>query len=419
MMEQDLIRDINSKEKKFSEEAIEQYIEGCSEVALALHSITENIRESGKKPVILIPSRGAVPIFLNARESLKRLDNDHFLVDPRRVGYYPRKIFEFLSQNRIDIDKNGESIDKNPQTAEADIILYPFTADVSTEQQEVEWLARKLRESCTRAFYDVVFKTGQYKEDLSWYYFLMSKLQKDPNEAQGLNPESIIEELRSYNSAENSQIVLIDTVVSGRASEDIVSGFASIGHKVVPILAVDSRSGGHFQPAKKAAIERAMSWEYLRGQSPFIEFPLITEDKGAALLGVSAVNFSNFNEPGFFRQIDPRFRSDFLPQSCVWMLPPTSERALYSQTFNSFMDLCIKKNNGEPLGDLVEFQHQLKPLISSHGEMGEKSVKQIVHFENGISAKETASHIISITLPQKVAKDWVREFAVSLFKNST
>lgn len=400
------------KEQEFSQKSIEKYVEGCSEVALTLGTVTNEILKAGKKPIILIPSRGAVPIFLLAHEILKSLDNDHPLVSQGiNVGYFPRKIFEVLSNRRITPSAQVET--------GIDVILYPFTADVSTETNSEEWLARKLRESCAKAFYDLVFKTSQYPEHLGWYYFLTSRMLKNGHDDDKINPIAIVEELKNYPGVNlnDSQIVLIDTVVSGRASQDIILAFAALGHKVTPILAVDSRSGGHFQQPRKAEIERAMSWDYMRGYSSFIDFPLITEDKGAALLGVSAINFANFNKPSFFRSIDSRFRSDYLPQSCVWALPPDQQRGLYMESFHNFLDLCLKSQEGD-LMDLSGFRDRLWPFISTHGEVSEKEVKQMAKVENGVSAKETASHIISVTLSDKQATDWVRDFATSHFKNS-
>lgn len=402
----------SSREQEFSQESIEKYVEGCSEVAVALGSATNEILKAGKKPVILIPSRGAIPIFLLAHEILKNLDSDHPLVNQdNNVGYYPGKIFEVISNGRISSSPQSET--------KIDVILYPFTADVSSETNSEEWLARKLRESCARAFYDLTFKTNQYPEDLSWFYFLMGKMVKNGHDESKINPNAIVEELKNYPGANPniSQVVLIDTVISGRAAQDIILSFAALGHKVTPILAVDSRSGGHFQQPRKAEIERAMSWDYMAGYSPFINFPLITEDKGAALLGLSAINFANFNRPGFFRSIDNRFRSDFLPQSCVWALPPDQQRALYLDTFHDFINLCLKSQNEDLTGDLPSFHNRLWPLISSHGEVSEREVKQLAKVENGVSAKETASHIFSNTLLDKQAADWVREFSNTLFKN--
>ncbi len=401
------------REPELSEQSIGEYITGCEEVAVRFHTITENIISAGKKPVVLIPSRGAVPIFLLAHQALKSLDEVHPLVDPSQTNYYPKRVFEFLSDGRI-IQHNQSD------ESQVDVVLYPFTADVSYEKNGEEWLARKLRESCARAFLDLVSLGKEYPEDLGWYYFLMGKMQRELHDDQKLSPGEIVAELKNYQGVQNSQIVLIDTVISGRAAQDITGAFAALGHKVAPILAVDTRGGGHFQTQRRAEIERSMAWDFMGGQSPFVEFPLITEDKGAALLGVAAINFANFNRPAFFRDADLRFRSDFLPQSCIWTLPPGNLRQVYIDSFHTFLGICIKKAMGEEIPNMAEFQTQVGPLISSHGVASEKEVRLLVSkIDKGCVAKETSSHIVSITLTDRQAEDWAKEFANNLFKNTS
>lgn len=399
------------REPEFSEEWIARYVEGCSEVALTLHTVVENVRSAGKKPIVLIPSRGAVPIFLIANEVLRRMDSTHTLLDPKRVSYYPRKIFEVLSQDRINKISDGQDITANPPVSEIDVVLYPFTADVSLEMNGEEWLARKLRDSCSKAVYDLVFKTDQYPEDLGWYYFLMSKLKKDSQCSPKLNPDEIVRALKDYPGAENGQIILIDTVISGRAAQDIVTSFASLGHKVAPVLAVDTTGGGHFQKVREAEINRSIAWEFIGDQTPFIHFPLITEDKGASVLGVSAINFANFNQARFFHDNDKRFKPDFMPQSCIWTLPPGSNCEYSLSTFHQFIELATKKAGHEVLGDIADFRGRLLPLIHTHAAPDDKDLRATIRTDNGLTAKETASHIISLWLSEKQAQEWVKEFA--------
>ncbi|MCL4354656.1 hypothetical protein M1349_04295 [Patescibacteria group bacterium] len=407
------------EEIEISKEAIAEYIKGCSEIALGLNTASENILKDSKKPIILIPSRGAIPVFLLAQDVLRTLDPANALIDPRKVSYYPRRVFEFLSENRVNMTNNpNRTVLENPKKSKVDVVLYPCTCDVSTEPEISEWLAKKLRGSCTRVFSNLIFKTED-SLDLNWHSFLMSKIHPDSFRDTRLNPIEIDKALRDYGGAKNGQMVLVDTVISGRAAEDIVTSFASSGHKVTSILAVDTRGGDHFQPKRKANIEQNIAWEYIGDQDPFKAFPLITEDKGAALLGLTAMNFSNFNKSGFFNQVDPRFEEDFLPQSCLYTLPPGHQRYEYVKSFRNFMDLCSKMIKGEDLGDLSEFLGKIGPLIKTpHKEMDERDIKGLVKTEGKVTARETSSHIICVTLPDRAAKAWVREFSDTFFKTA-
>ena len=121
---------------------LEAYVKGCEEIAIRLHSTIEKVVESGKRPVILIPSRGAVPIFLLARPILNTLDHEASYLADRNARYYPNGIFDYL-EGKVQKEKSDE-------LTTVDVLLYPFTADVSLEKRADDKLARRLRESCAR-----------------------------------------------------------------------------------------------------------------------------------------------------------------------------------------------------------------------------------------------------------------------------
>ena len=81
--------------KELNRQNIERYIEGCEEIAVRLDTIIRNVAESGKRPVILIPSRGAVPIFILARRFLNELQAQGSYLADRNAKYYPEGIFNF------------------------------------------------------------------------------------------------------------------------------------------------------------------------------------------------------------------------------------------------------------------------------------------------------------------------------------
>lgn len=371
---------------------------------MALDTAVRNIIAAGKKPTILIPSRGAVPIFLIAESILESLDPDNVLVDPQKTSYYPSNIFEYLSNGRIGTAHPGES--------EVDVILYPFTADVSTEIGRETKLAETLRTSCVRAFLDITLPERSTSLDLKWYFFLMSKMRQYP----GLVPETIVGSLKSIPRGKDREFVLIDTVISGRAASNITGAFESLGQPVTAILAVDTSGDRRFRKSLKAAITRNVRWTYMGKESSFVEFPLISEDKGAALLGVAALNFSCFNEPGFFNRVDGQFSPDFLPQSCVWILPPPPHGEVYKRAFHAFLERCLNNGNGQP--DWAKSSHAIKSLIVQRGSLTENEIRAMITCKKWTTARETSSHIVSIHLTRQEAEDWVRQFAATLNKRN-
>ncbi len=403
--------EINSQaeNKEINRSNLEAYVRGCGDIALCLHTTIKNVIETGKRPVILIPSRGAVPIFILARKILNELDEEKSYLSETNVRYYPHSIFNYLE---------GQAIQPPPPEDKTaiDVILYPFTADVSAEHSKRdEKLAKRLRESCTRSILEIVMGTDFKSYDLAWYQFLMQKLNSTPQDEAHLKPSAISESIKSYPKSENSQIIIIDTVISGRAAHDIISAFSVLNHQVVPILAVDSAKGGKFQSRRKADIEANIPWELIAEDGPFFHLPLLTEDKGAALLGLVAVNFANFNEEGVFQNYDQRFPSHFLPQSCLWTLPPISQRATYLANFRQFLDLAWQAHhNNIDETKLNQFKESSKALTATHYKPSFQEISSMVKIPKGTDIKETASHIISLKLPQEEAANWIKEFASQL-----
>jgi hypothetical protein len=406
---------MSSEINAFTEDNITAYVQGCENMAFVLDSAIKGVQEQGKKPTILIPSRGAVPIYIIAASFLGEIDPNHILMDPHKTRHYPDKIFEYLSDGRIKQNGTVES--------DIDVVLYPFTADVTSEGDQ-EVLARQFRYSATKAYLDLI--SGDRKSnDLNWYFHLMSKMESSAYHDHELTPAGIVESLKGIKPDQDRQTIIIDTVISGRASSHILAAFNEQGQPAVPILAVDRSIGGdsRFRKNLKEFIKSNMAWyDYLPNlprDDAFVDFPLITEDKGASVLGVSAVNFENFNNSGFFHKLDTNIPNDFLPQSCIWALPPTGElnpprkslRDLYIGTFHGFLDRCLPQGGQYDEEKWQRTADQIKSLTGgSYGAVDYKLIRQMMRADRGTVAKESGSHIITVTLPENQAHTWAKEF---------
>lgn len=403
----------NSPEnRELTRDNIERYIEGCEELAVRLDDIIEKVIDSNKRPVILIPSRGAVPIFLLARRFLNQLHDEGSYLDGRNARYYPEGVFDYLE---------GQNPKQPDQKTTVDVILYPFTADVSLENTDDETIAKELRNSCTRSVMQIVQGRDYGRYDYEWYKFLMKKLIENQNDPENLRPSRITSAFDFYPKPEDVQIILIDTVISGRAADDITRAFKTLGHTVIPLLAVDNTRRGKFQPARKHEIEETLRpiWQqYLSEKGVFVEFPLITEDKGSALLGVVALNFINFNQEGIFQRVTSRFDPGFRPQSCVWTLPPEPARKLYLDNFRNFLNVAWSCRNGSPNPcaeqQIENLAKSSKPLTATHESPTYSEISLMVNMDKGAELKESASHIVSIGLNRRQAETWVKEFASQL-----
>lgn len=408
----------HAETKDITRENIEKYIEGCEELAVRLDTVIEKVSEAGKKPVILIPSRGAVPIFLLARRFLNQLHDEGSYLNDKNAKYFPQDIFNYL-----------EGSDPQPPdpTTSVDIVLYPFTADVTLEGPDDETIAKELRNSCARSIMEIVQGRSFGELDYEWYKFLMNKLSVNSQLPENLKPEHIVASLDSFPSSKDTQIILIDTVISGRAANDITNAFKTLGHTVIPILAVDNTKGGKFQPKRKAEIQDTLRpiADFLPdsgSEGVFIEFPLLTEDKGAALLGLVALNFINFNEEGIFNKVNHKMNRDFRPQSCVWTLPPKNAKIPYLANFRRFIDTAWHCRNGSdsPCSDvdIEKVRSESKELTSTHHAPTHAEINALVPVDKNTELKESASHIVAVKLPEQQAAQWIKEFSSKMSAHS-
>jgi len=396
--------------KELSLDNLESYINGCEEIAVRLHTSIQKIREQGKRPVILIPSRGAVPIFLLARRFMNELEEEHSCLSDKNARFYPEGIFDYLEGNKTKTNERGPG--------KVDVILFPFTADVSLEGiKGDERLAELLRKSCARSILEIVEGTRYKSKDLNWYKFIMKKFNGS-QETQLLKPDSIVTSIESYPQPKNPQIILIDTVISGRAANDVTEAFVGLAHPVVPILAVDSTKEGKFQSRRRAQIIRTIPWELIDEERglPFVDFPLLTEDKGSALLGVVAVNFINFNEESFFHKVDKKYHQGYTPQSCVFTLPAISIREKYLSNFRRFIEIAWQSRSPNTQGEIyVQELNKLRRdshnLTYKHPAPSIEEISEIISIPQGTQIKETSSHIVSIHLPTTKAEQWIGEFS--------
>lgn len=397
----------NPETREIGKETLDAYIEGCENIALKLDTVIEKTIEAGKRPVILIPSRGAIPIFLLTRRFLSELRGEDSFLDAKNATYYPQGVFDFL--------EGEESQESSPDT-KVDVVLYPFTADVSLETDGDETIARELRNSCARSVMQLVKGVDYRQHDLAWYRFLMRKFQENPHDPSYMKPQNILESLNSLQPKKDSQIIIIDTVVSGRAANDITNAFKALGHTVIPLLSVDSTKGGKFDRRRKWEIEETLKpvWDLTPEGGPFEEFPLVSEDKGAALLGVVALNFINFNEVGTFNNVSHNFSSDFRPQSCIWTLPPFNVRNAYLNNFRNFLETAWRSRNGSqnlPTEDEIKkLSQEAHSMTATHKPPTFSEINSLIPIEKGAELKETASHIISVKLTKRQEVDWIKEF---------
>ncbi|MCK4521245.1 MAG: hypothetical protein KAU20_01635 [Nanoarchaeota archaeon] len=284
---------MNSIEDIFSEENLREYGGTCINIAMNIDEREESI------DTLLIPSRGAVPIFLGVLYSLNRMDYAADLYKKIRV----QKMIGTLSHIK-GIDPNEKDV--------INVLLFPFTADLNMDKYSKRMGVKADNDEFTN-------KTRDYWAHVTSALFLGKKeRKKDPYFDSFIN--LILREIEGRdelatfyeNFPQITNMSMIDTVISGRASATILKSFDKIAKNkgnpnISPYahLVVDANKKRLKKPYERFLEERK-DW----GKAKLYGMPnIVSEDKGASLEGVTAVVYPSimdssknlrFNDQEFF-----------------------------------------------------------------------------------------------------------------------
>ncbi|MEK6914462.1 MAG: hypothetical protein AABW83_02315 [Nanoarchaeota archaeon] len=373
-----------SLELIFSEENLLDYGRACLEVALDL---------SGRDfDTLLIPSRGAFPIFLGAISAIKFLKEDY--------GDF-KDLYNKL--NPV-IDVNGileEYLKGSKKDKEhpINILFSPFTADLNIRDKNVDntkmtefvrdyWAKvtaaffsqndKRMENHYFRSFTDIILRFMEKREDLAVKYenFPIAK-----------------------------DLVLIDTVISGRASSTILDCFDKIGIKPYSILVVDENGSKLKVPFKQKLMRRV----YNESAKLISTNRIVSEDEGACLEGVVALIYPTIMIDSFRLKHN---EEDFFIGAGSWHYPPLSD-SIYSDNFRLFMNTirdavevnvsrgyCEKREGRNPEEIFLKSRRIFLENMEKYNFMGIKDNSvtsfNLNHSLNVISPYETGSHVLHV-----------------------
>lgn len=373
---------------------LERYRDMCSIIGLALGQAVDYCGELGKKPTILLPSRGAIPILTCALA----LTNYEPLNSAR---FYPESAASVITGGRINFSRDEE---------QTHIIQYPFTADVVEKvHTEAEKEANRIRQSCAGAFANLTGMSIKGELDLQWNQFLTNKLLKP---STSFDPKAVTGDLAKIKKDDNRKLILLDTVISGRAASNSTAAFHNLGIDVIPVLATDESEPGNpkIQPKYKHIIEQNVDQNYLYTHHPediFVEGPIrVSEDRGSNFLAAVSVFFRGMDKPGFFHGVRDTFSPDFQPSCGIWTFPP-DEQPQYQENYKTFLSIVLGKEDPKFLAEMLrdDATRQNLPL---------KDLEQLTSMKSlpkGTKANETSSHILTVDFPKEYREELVRQFA--------
>ena len=389
------IRINKTLEREFSFENLKAYAQACENIGIRIAEILEEDKEG---IAILLPSRGAIPVFMGACFSLGQLKM------LGKIDLPPLTCFNYLREKLDKAEKNEES--KTP------VLIFPFTADVnfdnlvagSEKQLEIDEIEiiDNMRRFGARAVLEF-FKTPEERKGLEYRLFLTFLEVVEGR-------RGIIEFYENFPPVDS--FVVIDTVISGRASWTILNEWEKNGvkigegEKIEPILVVDA--GG-----KKVKEDFG---KYIHTCRSCYRIPrILTEDRGAALEGVVAVVYPQLvlaahKRADLYSQGYPLFGS--------WHSIPLRFQDAYLGIFNGFLTTIEMIMNDK------ESEKQREDFLIGLSASGVLSTR-----DSSVNGKdldlpsapsqiqETSAHVLQVYYNNSRVSDIIREIARKMKKN--
>lgn len=374
--------------ERFSEKNFDEEARTAEEIAF---KIIDHIDANAGKPItILLPSRGANIHLISALRALREIpgvDEKHYADN---IDLPPLICFDSIRKDLSD----GSSEKK------IRVLILPFTADatksLAPKKGEKDVVAQ-MRESMAKFARELLFKPPHERNGPEFLLYLNFL-----EEVEGR--KELIEYYKDFKPVEKGETVLmIDTVISGRACFNILETFENIGVKVgvepnkgvdlMPILLVD-RKGERLD-------KRYRKWvDILRHNAIFLN-RLMAEDGGAAVLGVVSVIYQNLIE----ESADHPECGGSMACFGSWNEVPSKVRAVYMKAFRLFSELIAMKITGHA-GDFDLKRNEFIDILSqnllidiNHSKIDPSEISSLTKPGAKIqSAYETSSHITVINL---------------------
>lgn len=373
-----------SLELIFSEENLLDYGRACLDVALDL---------SGRDlDTLLIPSRGAFPIFLGAISAIKFLKKDY-------------KDFEDL-YNKLNpiINVNGwlqEYLQGNKKNRDypINILFSPFTADLNildkrVDNIEMTELVRNYWSKVTKSFFLSPEERKKNPYFKSFADIILRFIEKREDLA-----------VKYENFPVSKNMGLIDTVISGRASSTILDCFERIEVEPYSILVVDDNGKKLKTPFKQKLEKR----NYDRDVKLIYTSRLVSEDEGACLEGVVALVYPTIMVDSFTLKYE---NETFFLGAGSWHYPPLSG-SIYSNNFRLFMNTirdavevnvsgkyCKRRKRYDPEESFLNSRRAFLENMEKFNFLGMKD-SSVSPFNlnpslNVINPYETGSHVLHV-----------------------
>ncbi len=399
-------------EDSFSEDNVLAYSFSC------LH-LAENVPEkmsTDNIDTLVIPSRGAVPFFLGMAHALPAVAE----ISKEHAQFYSR--LDIHSMLRPLLPSGFEErASKSSIKKDIKVLLVPFTADLNVEKYDKlqnndeytkdtrnYWAkvtsaffkepADRRADPYFRSFTDVILQDIEQREELAIEYLRFPKINK---------------------------FALIDTVISGRAANDILKSFETLALKrknpdlePYSFLIVD-KSGNKLRHPYSFYLRK----KSLEGKVEMHNIPdIVSEDKGAALLGVSAIIYPSIMKSSKALEYEGQ---EFFVGAGSWHLSKDlGADNSYFKTFSKFMQMIYKgvdvkleeqyyrdRESGTYIKALANFRDARGDFVHSLGRShllaaddADTSVLQLRKNLMVEAPYETSSHVVHVPFSSSSTK---------------
>ncbi len=313
---------MSSIDNIFSEEHLLKYAGVCLDLALEIPETKAGF------DTLMIPSRGAVPFFLGmvyALSKLGKISSDH------ESFYYSLSVQPMLA----DLLPENSTIKRSVERKGVRVLLAPFTADLNIEKfdgkENSEEYSHKTRDYWAR-FTSSFFERPFFRQRNPYFRIFTDVILKEVEKR-----DKIAEMYEQFPKIE--KFSMIDTVISGRAANDILKSFDSLAENKrnenlspTAFLVVDDNS-----KKLKSQYFVYLNRKKATGHVRIYNVPrIVSEDEGASLLGVAAVVYPSLMKASKNIRLESE---EFFVGAGSWHV---TNQGTYMSTFRKFMDLVYR-----------------------------------------------------------------------------
>lgn len=395
----------------FSKENILGYSSTCLEMAM---HVPENLSNK-KVDTLVIPSRGAVPIFLGMVHGLEKLYDFGGVHSNFYDNLGVQEMLASLLPEESGLDSGLENKNKR-------VLLVPFTADLNIPKydntQNNDEYTQQTREywaNVTKSF----FKSPSDRVKNPYFSSFMTLLE------QVEERDELVSSYKSFPKI-NQNFAMMDTVISGRASNHILGAFDNISEeegssKFLPQSYLVIDEDGHKLQKKFNSYLRKKE---LVGQvKRFLVPRIVSEDEGASLLGVSAFIYPSIMRASKSLEWDGK---EFFIGAGTWHLGKQVDMPSrsYSDSFKQFMnmvysgiDFVFERDFGKEFGKekdvfenkregFVDYAHKNNIIKACDIDYRDLASHMSSFPQNPF---ETSSHVVHLPLSTKQTDEYIKK----------